>query len=312
MTIEVRPYDAADDATWDDLVARSANGTFLHTRRYLGYHGDRFADRSLVVLNEGRPVAVLPAALDPDDAGCVVSHPGITYGGLVHLPSFRGSAVVAALDACLAAWGADRVVYKPVPHVFHRAGAQDDLWALFLRDARRVRCDLSWAVDLLAPHTKSTNRDRAAAKAARAGVVAGSEPGRLDEYWDLLAANLAERHGARPVHTAGEMRDLMARFPDAIELHVAVLDGALVAGVVVYVTERAWHSQYIASNAAGRDAGALDAIFAFGFERARAAGARAYDFGISNEDRGRTLNDGLYRYKSSFGGGSVVHEQYEL
>lgn len=312
MTVTVRPYDAADAEAWDVLVARSANGTLLHTRRYLGYHGDRFADRSLLVYDDGRLAGVLPAALDPDDASRVVSHPGVTYGGLVHLPSLRGMAVVAAVEAAREAWGAERLLYKAVPHVYARAGAQDDLWALFVLGARRVRCDLSWYADLLAPPALSSMRTRGAAKARKAGVVAANDPGALDAYWRVLTANLAERHGVRPVHTADEMRDLLARCPGEIELHVATRDGDVLAGVVVYVTERVWHAQYIASTPEGRDAGSLDAVFAYGFDRARDAGARAYSFGISNEDGGRTLNEGLYRYKASFGGGSVVHEQYEL
>jgi hypothetical protein len=309
--VEVRPYDAADAAAWDDLVARSANGTLLHTRRYLGYHGDRFADRSLVVLDGGRPAAVLPAALDPSDPACVVSHPGLTYGGLVHPPSFRGTAVRAALDAALAHWSAARVVYKPVPHVFHRAAAQDDLWALFVLGAKRFRVDLSWAVDLTGPPAWTGNRRRAAAKAAAAVDVTRDDDA-VEELWAVLTESLAERHGVRPVHTAAELAELLERCPGEIAVHVARRDSAVVAGAVVYVAGAAWHTQYLTSGAAGREVGALDAVVAYGIDAAREAGARWYDFGISNEDAGRTLNEGLYFYKSSFGGGSVVHEQYEL
>ena len=45
---------------------------------------------------------------------------------------------------------------------------------------------------------------------------------------------------------------------------------------------------------------------------ARARGACYFDFGISNEDEGRVLNEGLYRFKYEFGAGSAVHEFYEL
>jgi hypothetical protein len=305
--VTVRPYEASDADAWDDLVGRAANGTLLHTRRYLGYHGEKFADRSLVVLRDGRPEAVLPAALDPDDPACVVSHPGVTYGGLVHLPSFRGMAVVDALRAAAAHWQAERVLYKPVPHVFHRAAAQDDLWALFLLGATRYRTDLSWAVDLTGPMTWTGNRRRSATKAP---VEVARDDAALAAFWAVLEASLGERHGVRPVHTAAEMADLMRRCPDEIALHVARRDCAVVAGAIVYVAGAAWHTQYLAASPEGRSCGALDAVIAYGVDAARAAGARWYDFGISNEDRGRSLNEGLFFYKSSFGGGSVVHEFY--
>jgi hypothetical protein len=309
--VTVSPYSADDAAVWDDIVERAANGTLLHTRRYLGYHGDRFADRSLLVLESGRPVAVVAAAVDPDDERCVISHPGITYGGIVHLASLRGSGVAAALTAALAEWRADRVVYKPVPHVYHRVPAQDDLWALYLAGATRKRCDLSWAIDLSAPMTWTGNRRRAVTRAT-AQLELADDPDSLPELWSILTAVLDVRHGVTPVHTLAEMQDLMVRCPGEIRVHVARQAGEVVAGSVVYVAGAAWHSQYLASSDIGRRVGALDAVVSFGIEQARVSGARWYDFGISNEDRGRVLNEGLYFYKSSFGGGSVVHEQYQL
>ena len=37
-----------------------------------------------------------------------------------------------------------------------------------------------------------------------------------------------------------------------------------------------------------------------------------FDFGISNEDHGRVLNEGLVMQKEGFGARSVVHDHYEL
>ena len=39
---------------------------------------------------------------------------------------------------------------------------------------------------------------------------------------------------------------------------------------------------------------------------------RYFDFGISNESRGRYLNEGLVAQKEGFGARSVVHDFYEL
>jgi hypothetical protein len=41
-------------------------------------------------------------------------------------------------------------------------------------------------------------------------------------------------------------------------------------------------------------------------------GARYFDFGVSNEQEGRILNEGLYRFKTSFGAGGVAQEFYEV
>ena len=37
-----------------------------------------------------------------------------------------------------------------------------------------------------------------------------------------------------------------------------------------------------------------------------------FDFGISNENQGRKLNQGLSYWKESFGAGTVVHDFYEV
>jgi hypothetical protein len=40
--------------------------------------------------------------------------------------------------------------------------------------------------------------------------------------------------------------------------------------------------------------------------------ARYFDFGVSNEKQGWMLNEGLYRFKASFGAGGVAQEFYEV
>jgi len=77
----IRSFAARQAEDWDDLVRRSCNGTFLHTRRFLSYHRDRFADRSLVLYGRrGRVAGVFPAAVSPADRETIVSHPSITGG----------------------------------------------------------------------------------------------------------------------------------------------------------------------------------------------------------------------------------------
>jgi hypothetical protein len=127
----------------------------------------------------------------------------------------------------------------------------------------------------------------------------------------MLTETLAGRHGVRPVHTADEIELLAARFPDAIRLYVSTLDNEVVAGVVMYDTATVAHAQYIAANDKGRQQGALDGLFDFLITHYSAT-HRFFDFGISNEDHGRTLNVGLVSQKEEFGGSTVVHEVYEI
>lgn len=315
MTLQVRPYMPGDEQAWDDFCAASHQATLLHTRRFLGYHGDRFRDRSLLLEEEGRCVGLLPAAEHPRERACVVSHPGITYGGVVHQGALRGDRMLAALGAVAEhyrAQGMSRLVYKAVPAFYHRTPANDDLYALFRLGAKLARRDLSSTIDLLHRLPVSERRRRSLKKARKAGIALAEGAAHLPALWEVVADNLARKHGTQPVHTVAEITLLAGRFPQDIRCVCGTLDGRVVAGVVLFETPMASHAQYIASSEAGYDVSALDAVFEHCIEQAAAAGRRWFDFGICTEEAGTVLNDNLYRFKSEFGGGGTVHDFYEL
>ena len=85
----------------------------------------------------------------------------------------------------------------------------------------------------------------------------------------------------------------------------------MVAGCVVYDTGRVAHLQYIAASPEGKAMGALDGLFAHLFENVYKQ--RDYiDFGISTEDGGNHLNEGLLFQKEGFGGRGIVYDVYEI
>ena len=172
--MEVRHFAAADAAAWDSLVRASWNGTPLHTRQFLNYHGHRFVDRSLVVLEDsGRLVGVFPAAQDPDHPERLVTHPGSTFGGLVQTGDLLGLAALEAIEriaGTYAGFGYQVLRYKSVPFIYHRIPYQDDLYALFRLGARRFRTDLCALIDTSERLPLSRNR-RAGIRHASAGGV---------------------------------------------------------------------------------------------------------------------------------------------
>jgi hypothetical protein len=314
--MKATPFTPDGAERWDELAGLAPMATFLHTRRFLSYHGDGLEDASVVLTDErGGWRAVLPAARDRADPLCVVSHPGATFGGLVHDGGVNGERSAEALRAVCDHYserGFTSLRYKPVPHIYHRSPSADDVWALSELGATRAVCDLSCAIDLAARRRPSDRRARSLAKATRAGVEVSEDAERLGEFWPVLESNLEGRHGAQPVHGLAEIELLQARFPDAIRLVVALLDGEVVAGVVLFATAMVVHTQYIAAGERGMEVSALDPVIEHAIESARAAGARYFDFGISPGPGRRGLLPGLYRFKAEFGGGGVVYEEYRL
>jgi hypothetical protein len=314
--MEISRYQESDASQWDELISQSPMSTFLHSRRYLSYHGDRFEDVSTVIRDgNGSLLAVFPAAVDPTNASSVVSHPGITYGGIVHNGSLRGGRMIDALGALGDHYrerGFETLIYKVVPSIYHVAPAADDTYALFRLGAVRYRCDLSCAIDLQHRLPMSERRKRSLRKARKyeVEVVEGSDF--IESLWSVVEDNLKRKFTLRPVHSVQEIARLHSLFPDKIEFIVARLNSDVIAGIVLFMTTRVVHAQYTASSEAGQSVSALDVVLEHAVERAQERGMRYFDFGVSTENDGQLLNEGLYQYKSEYGAGGVVHEFHEL
>lgn len=309
---EIIRYDASMAARWDEFARMSRNGTMLHQRGYMDYHSDRFKDCSLVALHEGRLCALLPACIEGDT---LWSHRGLTYGGwLVPLKHFDATVMVEVMDAACQ-WMTDnsikRLVYKPVPHIYHRYPCEEDLYALFRHQAKLIETNISTTIDLTCPLPLDRGNKSGANAARKAGIQVGPSED-WEGYWRLLSSLLDERYSTRPVHTLDEMRLLHSRFPDGIRLYTATLDGEMLAGVVMYLSQPVAHCQYIGASPQGKDSKALTLLFDYLIGEAKASGYRYFDFGISNEDHGRYLNEGLVRQKSRLGGRGIVYNTFEI
>lgn len=314
MNIELMPFEELHTETWDEFCNDCINATMLHSRRFLSYHGETFMDQSLLIMDSGQLIGLLPAARSKFDQSVVVSHPGITYGGIIHQGRLTGNRMIVALNAIKAHYanvGYRRLQYKTVPVIYSSTPAQDDSYALWRVGAERIRCDLSCCIDLAARLPLNKRRHRALKKALSA-VSLSDDPKLMDELWLIISENLARKHSAKPVHSIDELNLLRDRFPDQIKVQCALINGAVEAGVIFFNTARVWHAQYIAASEAAYKVSALDAVFNVSINQAQKLGVRFFDFGTSNEDSGKILNEGLYRFKAEFGGGGVAHEFYEI
>ncbi len=313
--------------TWDSFVADSRNGTFLFKRAYMDYHADRFTDHSLMAYDEGNHlISLLPAS---SDGTTLLSHAGLTYGGWVTAVDHCGPAVMLdifdALRRYMSENGFTELIYKPVPPIYHRYPAQDDLYALFRHGAVMTGCMVSATIPLDAPLLISGNNRRDAAKARRAGFAVDSTttPASLEEFWGILTHRLREAHDATPVHTLSEMQLLHSRFPDNIRLLSARSpEGEMIGGMLLYIAPPVVHTQYIATTEKGRrnncNALILTTLYDAlndgkdGLNIIPDTPLRYIDFGTSCEEWGRILNTGLASQKERLGGRTTLYTRYRL
>jgi lipid II:glycine glycyltransferase (peptidoglycan interpeptide bridge formation enzyme) len=208
----------------------------------------------------------------------------------------------------LRAQGARRLIYKPVPHIYHLGPAEEELYALHSVGGRLVRRDISAAVSPTIRPEPSPKRRHAAQRARESGVEV-AEDDAIEPFMRLVEDVLRERHGVTATHTPAEMRRLADRFPDGIRLFTARAGGAMIAGTLVFETPAVAHTQYIAAAPRGRELGAIDAVLAHLIDERYPD--RWFDFGISNSPDG-SLNEGLTRFKEGFGARAVLYDRYAL
>ncbi|MBQ4367845.1 MAG: GNAT family N-acetyltransferase, partial [Muribaculaceae bacterium] len=207
--------------------------------------------------------------------------------------------------------GIKRWVYKSVPHIYHRYPCEEDLYGLFLHNATIIETNISTTIDLTCPLSLDRGNKSGANAARKAGIAVGPSED-WEGYWDLLSSLLDSRYDTRPVHSLDEIRLLHSRFHENIRLYSASLDGELLAGVVMYISFPVAHCQYIGASPQGKDSKALTLLFEYLIKEYGQQGFRYFDFGISNEDHGRYLNEGLVRQKSRLGGRGIVYNTFEI
>lgn len=308
--IGIERFAPAAQREWDCFVDEARNGVFLFRRDYMGYHADRFVDHSLLFRREGQLIAVLPAS---EWNGELVSHGGLTFGGIVSGRRMTTSVMLelfTGLRSYLRERGLARLVYKVVPHIYHDAPAEEDLYALFVNGARLVRRDVSSTIRMDGRLPLAKGRKSSVRVARRHGLIV-ERSFDFHAFMEVEAEHLARRYGVKPVHTGDEMALLASRFPEAIKLFGALQGGEIVAGIVVYESRQVAHAQYIAATEQGKEMSALDMVMYHLLNECYPE-KRFFDFGISTEQGGWQLNAGLISYKESYGARATMYDVYEL
>lgn len=295
---------------WNEFVAQSKNGTFLFDRRFMDYHADRFQDYSLMFYDKDRLLAVMPAHVDGDT---LVSHGGLTYGGLVMGPGIRAVQVCEIfreLNEVLRWDGFRRVIYKAVPWIYHQQPAEEDLYALTsVCHARLIIRDISSAIIGDRKMRFSGSRKDGIRKARRRGLIV-MESMDFDAFWQILNDNLTSKYGVRPVHSAEELKLLHSRFPDKIRLYMVFEGEEPVGGTILFLTPQVLHTQYISATPEGKACGAIDLLFDHLINTVY-SDYRFIDFGKSTSSNSADLNENLIFQKEGFGARAVCYDTYE-
>ncbi|WP_202392870.1 hypothetical protein [Helicobacter saguini] len=241
------------------------------------------------------------------------SHEGLSFGGFIIDSNMRQAKMLECftlLKEYMFSQNIDKLVYKALPYIYHKSPADEDIYALFRNDARVFRVDCSSVIGLDSKFKMNELRKRCVKKAIKNDIKI-IESNDFPNFVNLLNDVLQTRHNTNAVHNASELSLLKSRFERNIRLFIATFGNTMIAATLLFEYEKMVHTQYLCANAVGRELGGLDLLLKTLIDSY--LGSKMYfDFGISNENNGLFLNEGLIAQKESFGGRTIAYNTFEM
>ncbi len=307
--IRIELYKDSDRELWNTFIYNSKNGIFMFDRNFMEYHKDRFSDNSLLFYDEDKLIAIFPASIKD---GILSSHGGLTYGGFItgnDMKQHHMNDCLSALKEYAAVNGIKEIIYKHIPHIYHKQPAEEDVYSLFYNGAQILKVEASTTINLHQPLKMPKGRKAQVGRARREGV----EIKETDDFETFLELEnqVLQRHKTSAVHKPSELHLLQSRFPQNIKLLGAFYKGKLIAGTILFIYDNAIHTQYMAANDTAREIGALDLTIATVIETYKDS-KDWLDFGISTEEGGHYLNEGLIAQKEGFGGRTNIYQTWKI
>ncbi|KRD58541.1 FemAB family protein [Flavobacterium sp. Root935] len=308
----VKKYNQNDFAIWNDFVAQAKNATFLFYRDFMEYHRDRFEDFSLLIFEEEKLRAILPANKREN---AVYSHQGLTYGGLVYLSKLKAEKVSLILDEILLFLKENKIqtfYYKPIPDFYFSEGNKEIEFFLIKRGAVLERKEMNLAVNLSVPLKISKSKLKHFRRIENLDLDIVEEEN-FDPFWEkVLEPRLLEKFDTKPVHSKEEITLLKSKFPQNIKQFSAYKNDEIIAGITIFETKNVVKSQYGATSKTGEEFRALDFLFINLLHKYKRKGKHFFDMGIVGDDSEAGYNNGLLNQKEELGCSVYNQDFYKI
>ena len=309
--VSIETYNSKYKSQWDIFVDLSKNGTFLFKRDFMDYHSDRFNDYSLLMFKDSELVALFPSNSDGKN---IYSHQGLTYGGILVKNDIKFTQYLELFDSILKYYfekSFKRLYIKQIPSIYN-SNFNDELdYLAFITEAKTFRRDIISVIDT--QNNLNISRDRL--QGYKRGVKNNLEIKKtddLEEFWNkILIPTLSKKHLVNPVHSLDEIQQLKNSFSNNIKQFNVYYEGKIVAGTTIFQTKNVIHVQYIGSNMEKNSLGSLDFLF-YNLINNIFSQHKYFDFGTSDEQEGKKINNGLIYWKEGYGARSLVQDFYEI
>lgn len=307
LKINIKPYQSAYREVWEDFVMKSANGTFLHQRSFMDYHGERFEDASVMVWDKEDLLAVFPAHRVGDQ---IFSHQGLSFGGWIFKNKLPKIQQISIIEKCLIYYndmGISSIETTPIPEFYHQNRLTNqkiyEKNGAVLKDSKKV------AIISLPTIVEDRGKRWGSKRAKSLGVKI--EEKEVDTYFwnELLVPNHLNKLSFPPLHTWDQIRYLIKRHPNQITLYQAILEEKLLAGIVLFKHKKVIKIQYAVLSEYGKKFRAMDYLIHTLIENGN---VEFIDFGTSIDPYTGQDKISLLEWKKSFGAEILPINTYQF
>lgn len=320
MSISIKIYNKSDETNWDDFVSEAKNATFLHSRKFFKHNKlNEQDDCSLMFYKEKELIAVFPANLySKDNKNILNSYLRSTYGGLIYSDKTSMMDLITIVQLLIQYAkenNIQEIIIRPSFKIYHKNLSDDFIYALSLHGFETKYKEIELAINLEQPigELYSDNNKRNIKKAKKQNIII-NESGNLQEFWTVLTDNLELKHQVKPVHNFEEITALINLVgQEKIKAFTAELNNETIAGILVFIAnQRVAHAQYIASNDAYQSIRPLNLLIDYIANWAQINNFKYFNLGMACEPGGKTINEGLYKFKEGFGARGTLRETFSL
>lgn len=325
MNLSIEKFNIENDKKWDDFIMKeSINGTFLHTRRFLNYHKDKFHDHSLLIKKNTSIVAVIPACeILEGNKRIFYSHKGSTFGGIVINSIYNNIShvdnIISILEQYLKEQEFDIIILKNTSEIFCKDNTHLLEYFYFKYDYSNYS-ELNLYIDLKNydsiadiknKFSTSKRRDLKYSLKYNLQFKALKTDQEINDFYKLLVSSLIN-HNTKPVHSHEELLDFKnSRLSDIVEFYGIYYKDKLISGSMVFnFNNTVFHTQYLASDPVYSNYYPMNFLNYNLIKEAYINNFKFFSFGISTEKQGKILNTSLAQFKEGFGTIASINRTY--
>ena len=318
-------YEKKYEQLWDDFVLnKSINGTFLQSRNFLNYHPEgRFQDCSLLIFNQKNNLAaVVPACKDPNDTACFFSHKGSTYGGIVldkkHYNGDTLLEIIESLEDYLHTAQFRSMYLKITPDILSVESPSLLEYLLYYKKYQQYSelntyIDLEkYDEDILSNFNQAKRRNINNCIKENLKCKKIYSDNEIIIMHTIIKDNL-KKYSVKPVHTAEELIKLKNIYiPNNIDFFVSHIEDNFNAAIVVFYfpKTKTIHTQYLCSKEEFAKLSPMSFMYYSMILEAKKMNYKKVSWGVSTENFGHVLNQGLLKNKESYGSTYSVNKTF--